>query len=333
MNTPRTFRWWCATLLLAQAVSVIGCANKAYRYGDFSVADEESDPSLIVVQHGPPHKRLDRMSDIVTWPRRKLMPDRPDRRQIDPETTAKVAEYLEKNDLADVYVSVREYQPRDQWRRLRENQVVSPLSRYSFGTLSVVRYSLLPGRVFGRNAYNPYTNTLYVNSDSPALLLHEAAFAKNVHSRKLPGVYAVSRSLPFLSVVHEFESAQDVVGYAQTEKDWELEQESYREVYPRVGSSAAGGVSAVVPIWWGRPLLGLAGTAAGSVAGRTALAQREKERGRELDEMVEEEVRGRVQQASYEEPADKRKSAARENEKSKAPPPRGRRVVEQVAEP
>lgn len=326
---PRTFRWSCLTLLLLQAVAVIGCASKAYRYGDFSAADDDSVARQVVVQQGQPHKRLDRMSDMVSWPRRKLRPDLPDRRKIAPETTEKVAEYLEKNDLADVYVSVRDYQPRDQWRRLRDSRVVPALSRYSLGTLSVLRYSIFPGRVFGGNGYNPYTNTLYVNSDSPALLLHEAAFAKNLYTAKLPGVYATSSELPFLSIVHHLDGARDVVGYAKAEADWELEQESYREVYPRVGAASVGGATAFVPVWGG-PLLGLAGAAVGSVAGRTTLAQREQERGREIDRLVESQVTGRVQQASFVEPTETAEESAADTRAGQRQSPRGRRMVQQA---
>jgi hypothetical protein len=190
-----------------------------------------------------------------------------------------------------------------------------------------LRYSIFPGRVFGRNAYNPYTNTLYVNSNTPALLLHEAAFAKNLHAAKLPGMYVASSELPFLSVVRHLDAAQDVVGYAKAEADWDLEQESYREVFPRVGAESVGGATAFVPLWGG-PLLGLGGSVAGGVAGRTALAQREKERGRDLDAMVENEVTGRVQQASYVEPVEERKSAAPKARPSDSTAPRGRRLVE-----
>jgi hypothetical protein len=326
MQAPRNIRWLKLALLL-QVVAASGCANKPYRYGDFWDAEQYQ----VVVDQGEPHKRLDRMSDIVSWPGRKLRPDLPDRRKIAPETTAKVTEYLAKNELTDVYVSVRDYQPRDQWRRLRDNDVVPPLSRYSLGTLSVLRYSIFPGRVFGRNGYNPYTNTLYVNSDSPALLLHEAAFAKNLHAAKLPGMYVTSSELPFLSVVRHLDAAQDVVGYAKAEADWDLEQESYREVFPRVGAESVGGATAFVPLWGG-PLLGLGGAVAGGVAGRTALAQREKERGRELDEIVEGEVTGRVQQASYVEPVNERRPAVPQENRKISSASRGRRAVEHTRE-
>ena len=309
MNERTHRTGWCSLgLLCSQLAFAWGCASRPYRYGEFSKSDGNEPvaaaPRQVNFKYGQPHKRLDRMSDIVSWPRRKLRPNEPDKREITDETAEKLRQYLEKNDLDDVQVTVRDYDPAEQWRRLRENRIVPPVSRYTFGLLSVANYSLLPGRVFGRNAYNPYTNTLYVNSEAPALLLHQAAFAKNVRGRPLPGVYAVTSHVPFLAVWHDVDAARDLVGYARAEENWDLEAESYREVYPRVGSQATGGVAVFVPVWWGGPVLGLAGSAVGSVAGRSTLASRERQRDREIDQVVEGDVTGVVQQASHEEPAD-----------------------------
>jgi hypothetical protein len=290
-----------AAIWILTAALACGCAHGPYEYGRFA----NSGASQVTIRHGQPNKTLDRMSDIVSWPGRKLFPDRPDRRNVTPETLAQVERYLEKNDLADVQVSVRDYQPGEQWRRLHQQKVVPPLSRYTLGSLSVLRYTLLPGRVFGRNAYNPYTNTLYVNSDTPAMLLHSAAYAKNIRRRPLPGFYATAASLLLVSAWHEVEGVREVIGYAQAENDWALEVASYEEVYPRVGAASVGGASAIVSVWWGGPLLGVAGAAVGGMAGHRALERREAERSQEINQLVEQQVTGRVQQASHAEPADR----------------------------
>ena len=136
---------WCALgLLSALCLCVWGCAATPYRYGRFSKDDEVTGRKVAVVR-GKPQKTLDRMSDFVSWPRRTLMPELPDRRRITDDTTDEVRHYLEKNDLTDVRVEVRDYDPQRQWRRLRESDVVSPAARYTLGTLSVLGYTLLPG--------------------------------------------------------------------------------------------------------------------------------------------------------------------------------------------
>ena len=44
-------------------------------------------------------------------------------------------------------------------------------SRLSLGALNWLGYTLFPGRVFGGDKYDPYTNTLQLHSDVPALVL------------------------------------------------------------------------------------------------------------------------------------------------------------------
>ncbi len=321
-SRARALRWKSLARVLMATAIVGGCARDIYRYGSF--ADSAGDkPAQVLVRHGEPHKTLDRLSDIVSWPRRAILPELPDRRNIAPETVEQVTRYLDQNDLQGVQVSVRDYQPREQWRRLRQSRVVPPLTRYSFGSLSVVRYTLFPGRVFGRNAYNPYTDTLYVNSNTPALLLHEAAFAKNVRRQVFPGPYAVASHLPILAGWSEFDGANEVLGYARAEHDWGLEEEAYQQVYPKVGATTLVGAAILTPIWWGAPLLSIAGATAGGVAGQTMHARREHEWRAEQAELIEREVTGQglvasrenapseVRQASHAEPRPRRHTGGR----------------------
>lgn len=282
---------------------IVGCAQGPYQYGKFSKGADA--PQRVVVERGGQHAAIDRMSDALSWPRRKLFPQLPDRREVTPETLEQVAQYLNKNDLSEVRVSVRDYQPREQWRRLRESRVTPPLSRYTLGSLSVVGYTLFPGKLFGANWYSPYTDTLYINSELPSLIVHEAAFAKNLRQRKLPGAYAVARQLPLLRTWSNIDAAREVVGYAQAEDDWKLEEETYRQVYPKVGSEAVVGAGLLIPVWWGIPLVRVAGGVAGGATGKAMLARREAERDDAHTELVEHDVKGRdVQQASFAESAD-----------------------------
>ena len=185
--------------------------------------------------------------------------------EISPETAGKLKTYLEKNDLTDVYVFVNHYDPSGQWRRLRENTLISPVWRYSFGVFSMVGYTLFPNRVFGGDHYNPYTNALYLNSDVPAVVLHEAAFAKDVHSRKLSGSYVAINDLPVLSLWHEIRAVNDVLGYARTESDWEVERQTYRVVYPRIGAESFGAAGPLVTTMVAGPFVPLlVGPAPGS---------------------------------------------------------------------
>lgn len=252
---------------------LVGCASPNYTYGRFHNPPPVGPAPASVVEHGEPHATLDRMTRVVESPSR-LIPvgsKRPPR-GLSPETADKLTAYLGKNDLADVPIYVNHYDPAGQWRRLRDNTEMSWCWKYSAGAGSVIAYTLAPGRVFGINRYNPYTNSLYVNSDQPIPLLHEAAVAKTVRSQRFPGAYAVLTSLPGLALVRQVRAANDVLSYTRAEKDWETERQAYRVLYPRVGTE---GTALAMPLasfvsvmaWWARPILGLGCKALGGWVG------------------------------------------------------------------
>ena len=197
--------------------------------------------------------------------------------ELSPETAEQLKGYLENNDLCDVYVFVNHYDPRGQWQRLRENRRISAGWRYSLGTLSMVGYTLLPGRYFGGDKYNPYTNSLLLNSDVPAMVLYEAAFAKDVHSRSLPGSYAAVKRLPGLSLWRRSRAAADVLGYVRWQNDWPTEQQTYHVLYPHIGAQTFSFMGPLMTLWWEGPAVMLGGATLGHITGRTLAAQRAKE--------------------------------------------------------
>ena len=301
MPSRRRARWIGGLLLLAH----FGCAAAPYRYGQFQGAN--SDPvRCVVIEVGKPNATLDRIAYVAGMPARMLaMNSKVNRHQLSPETTEKLTTYLEKNDLADVYVYVNHYDPSSQWRRLRENTRIAAGWRYSLGVLSFVGYTVLPGRIWGGDRYDPYTNSLYLNSDVPAIVLHDAAFAKDIHTRKLPGSYAAINSVPGLSLWHESYAVGDVLGYARAEGDWQTEREAYCVLCSRMGVESTSVASPFVSMMLGGPVfpmlagpaLGLGGAAVGHVTGRTLAARRAAERD---DSDPPPELPGNdVQQASY----------------------------------
>ena len=218
--------------------------------------------------------------------------------QITPETEEKLTTYLERNDLADVTVFVNHYGPKDQWRRLRDNKLIGAGWRYTMGSVSVIGYTLLPGRIFGGDRYNPFTNSLYLNSDVPAVALCEAAYAKDVRSHKLPGTYAVTQELPLVGLWSDSRAIRDVIGYARVQEDWEVEQQAFKVLFPQMGveSTSVGGAF-VSSVWWGGPALGAGGAAVGHVVGRT-LAKREAAKHKDSEPHAD-PAATEVQQAGY----------------------------------
>ncbi len=205
----------CVHLMGAFCLCVLsGCALKPYRYGHYHDSHSGDDtPQEIEVIHGEPNEKLDRIGRIIGFPARILpMNKKINDHHITPETEEKIATFLRKNDLTDVTVFINEYDPKDQWRRLRANKQIGAGWRYTMGSLSVIGYTLLPGRIFGGDKYNPFTNSLSLNSDLPAVALREAAYAKDVHNHKYPGSYAVGQELPFVGLWSDTVAVRDVCG-------------------------------------------------------------------------------------------------------------------------
>ena len=303
MPPGRCARWIGGLLLLVQ----LGCAATPYRYGQFHGPGEAIDPErCVVIEVGEPNTTLDRIGYVAGMPARMLaMNSKVNRHQLSPETLEKLKAYLEKNDLTDVYVYVNHYDPSGQWRRLRANTRIAGGWRYSLGVLSFVGYTVLPGRIWGGDRYDPYTNSLNLNSDVPAIVLHDAAFAKDIHSRKMPGTYAAINSLPGLSLWHESNAVGDVLGYARAECDWQTEREAYCVLYSRMGVESASIGSPFVSMMVGGPILpmlagpamGLGGAAVGHATGHTLAARRDAER-RDSSSPVDKPA-SEVQQAAY----------------------------------
>lgn len=253
----------------------LGCATKPYQFGHFERASSDGAWPEVQVEFGKPNKTLDRIGRIVGMPARILpLNSKINNHQVSPETLATLKTYLELNDLTDVAVFVNYYDPKQQWERMKSQQLVGPGWRYTLGMLSWLGYTVFPSRVFGGDDYNPYTNSISVNSDVPAVILAQAAFAKNVHARKLPGTYAAINDLPLLSLGGQRRALADVLGYAQAQGNWELEKQTYHVLYPRMGAQIASVGTPLVGVWWAGPALSLSGAAVGHAAGRSIAAYR-----------------------------------------------------------
>ncbi len=234
--------------------------------------------SRIVVKHGTPHPRVQRLTRIVDWPRRTFRKDSPDPREVSADTIERLVRYLEQNNLTDVTVYVNHYDPQEMWYRLVHNDRVGAGWRYTAGRASLFGYRLLPPAAFARTEYDPYTNSLYLNSNTLVQAVSAAALAKELHESNRPGTtYAVNRA-PGFAFLHARRNFREVVEYAKTEDQWDLEQQAYRELCPRLGAESVQIGSYFITVWWGGLALNAAGTAGGYAIGRGLEAQRLAER-------------------------------------------------------
>lgn len=176
---------------------------------------------------------------IILWDRRM------ENHAVSADTEEAMRAYLEANGLDHVKVRINQYAPLDDWRRLRANKTVGWGYRYTIGALSVAGEALLPGRLFGGDHYNPFTGTIHLYSDVPAIALHEGGHAKDFTRRRYPGTYAIVTAVPFGSLWPEAIATGDAIAYAEQQDDPDLERETYRILFPAYGTYFGGSIGDV----------------------------------------------------------------------------------------
>ena len=234
------------------ATSIASCARRQpYRLGSESqyyTADELRAVTKTQIERGSPRPLIDGLGWFVGIPGKITLWDRRiDNHKISATTESAVAQYLAANELSTVKVRLNQYAPRDEWRRLTHNKSVSWGWRYTFGTVSWLGYTLFPGRIWGGDNFNPYTNTISLFSDIPAIGLHEAGHAKDFARREFAGTYAAIYTLPIVPLWHEAVATRDALDYLHDFGTLEERQEAYMLLYPAYGTYVGGAIGDWVP--------------------------------------------------------------------------------------
>lgn len=298
---------WLVWIAMVGLIS--GCARPTYQYGltaESTVSDipcecEFENPISI----GGDHPFVDRIEKFVQSPRRLITRIRSGNEQSGEATASQAGEtsfqtavdvstaYLRSNGLDDVHIDVRRYEPREQWRRLQQNDRISPVWKYTAGSLSVLSYTVLPRRAFRIDSYSPYTNTLSLNSNREANAIFAAAEAKAYRDQRLPGVYAVLQKAPIFPLAHTAKVSSDVLSYIHANEDWQLADEVYPRAYSKIASSAVSEALFFVPLPADlppvtAPLTRVAGISLGRATGKwVAEKQRDKRSDKKAEPVVD----------------------------------------------
>lgn len=269
-----------APLLLVAALAA-SCATVPYKYG---VGEVEKPEDVLwpeaQIERGDPIALLDGLGHyVISLPSKLILWNWDvDRHRISPETEEALRHYLEDNGMHSVKVRLNQYDPGGEWERLFENKSVGWFWRYTIGLLSVTLYTILPGRLFGGDNYNPYTNTVSIYSDDPAILLHEAGHAKDFARRKYKGTYGALRILPLVPLYHEAVATGDAVGYLIDKQQRQEQKDAYKVLYPAYGTYVTGEGARWFPLGYLESLaIALAGAIPGHIAGRIAASRVEDE--------------------------------------------------------
>ena len=214
------------------------------------------------IERGKRRPVLDGVGWVVGIPARVILWDRRvDNHDVSAETEDAIRRYLDDNDLDHVKVAINLYDPLEDWRRLCANKTVGWGYRYTLGALSVAGEAILPGRLLGGDHYNPFTGTIYLYGDVPAIALQKGGHAKDVARRNLPGTYALLAALPVTRLWPEAIATGDAIAYAEQQEDLALERESYRILYPAYGTYVGGSIGrfahpVALPIYAGAVVAG-----------------------------------------------------------------------------
>jgi hypothetical protein len=229
----------CAAVLASAA----GCATTPYRACGVLHTERDAPipPGQPQIERGCRAPILDAVGWVVGVPSKIVMLDhRVNNHSISPDTETQVRKYLASNGLDKVKVRLNEYDPVGEWERLVHNESVGWPLRYTVGTLSVVGYTVLPGRVFGGDRYNPFTNTISIYSDVPAIALYEGGYAKDYAQREYKGLYALSYAVPGVGLAcQDAHASSDALGYLQANGTTEEVKAGYRAVCPAYAVSAS----------------------------------------------------------------------------------------------
>ena len=209
---------------------------------------------------------LGSINKLALWDRRA------DNHDVSRSTETAVVSYLQQHGLGNTLVRVNQYAPIDEWRRLTSNKRIAAPWRYTFGAYDWLKYTLIPGRLMGGDWYNPFTDSVHIYSDIPAIGLSKAAYAKDVHSRTLPGTYASFQDAPLIGLYHEKIANAEVINHIKKHGNPTQLAEAKRILEPDFSGSIGAQTLGFLPYGsvYGRAAGALVGHATRQVQARTA---------------------------------------------------------------
>ena len=199
------------------------------------------------IVRGHPIPPVDLLGNVFALPVKLVLWDwHVDNHSISAKTEAVLVKFLDdhRSETGQTEFRLNVWAPHEDIRRLVANHQVAWPYRATFGVLSVLVELVLPSRLFGGliggDAYNPYTNTVYLYSDHPAIALHEAGHAVDFSNQRRKGTYALARVLPFVDLAQEHEATTIAIDYFMETGDHANEFRAYKILYPAYGTYVGG---------------------------------------------------------------------------------------------
>ena len=193
------------------------------------------------IERGQPNCIIDSVGNVASIPQKViLLNPNIDSHIVSSKTEQYLKDFIRDNPevMKDVKVRINQCSPIQELDRLAKNKHVSLLWRI-FPGIPVTIWSSLTGRILGGDNYNPYTNTISIYSNDPAVALHEACHAKDFMSRVTgleTDAYAVGRIFSPVALYQEFTASDEAIDYLKKKGDSKAEINSYSTLYPAFGT-------------------------------------------------------------------------------------------------
>ncbi|WCL47765.1 hypothetical protein [Leptospira sp. GIMC2001] len=242
--------------LFAICCITVGCYSleKKYNYGEpYQTSPDlwtEDDPQF---ESGVEYQILDDIGNYIFSIPSKLilMSWRLNDHKISDATKQTMQNYIRENNLRDVKVRFNQYAPISELKRIWRNDSINPIVKYSFGLLGWFVYAVLPERLFagllGGDHYNPFSNSIHLYSNVPAIAIHEGGHAKDFNQRKYKTLYAGIYSIPVIGAFyHEAVATDDAIVYFEHNHKNEDIDESYKILVPAYSTYVGGSIGEVV---------------------------------------------------------------------------------------
>jgi hypothetical protein len=168
---------------------------------------------------------------------------------ITDKTKIQIREFTETNQLEALKVRVNAYDPVDDMRRLFKNKEVAiPIRMIAFPFVLINPFlGRFVGGIIVSDFYDPFTNTVHLYSDDPAIALHEGGHAADFAAQNYKGLYALGRILPFNALFQEQEATDRAIRFYQDQSKVDDELHAYKTLYPAY-FSYIGGILPVYPV-------------------------------------------------------------------------------------
>lgn len=197
------------------------------------------------IERGSPNIILDSLGNIISLPKKIiLLNPKVDSHSISPATEEMIMQYIKDNPglMKDTKVRLNQFSLFGDLKRLTENKKISWYWRI-FPGIPVTVFSSGLGRLLGGDHYNPYSDTINIYSDIPAVALHEAGHAVDMTEKVKEGwadYYTIGRTLVPVTLHQEYVASEEAIDYLKEKGDREEENNAYKTLIPAYGTYVGG---------------------------------------------------------------------------------------------